>query len=92
MTVLDPGALPSDTSPEAAQVLLEGYRSMSPSEKLERVFSMNGTLRTLQEARLRLELGPSASEERIRCERAARSYGRDLAERASPQGPAQTVS
>ena len=48
---------PSDTSPAAERVLIEGYRRMSPTEKLERVFSLNRMLEQLQRARITAEYG-----------------------------------
>ncbi|HEX8693834.1 MAG TPA: hypothetical protein VF746_15535 [Longimicrobium sp.] len=48
---------PSDTSPEAERVLIEGYRRMSPAEKLERVFALNRMLEQLQRARITAEYG-----------------------------------
>jgi hypothetical protein len=47
----------SDTSPDAERVLLEGYRRMSPAEKLERVFSLNRALEQLQRARIAADYG-----------------------------------
>ena len=43
---------PSDTSPEAERFLIEGYRRMSASDKLNRVFSLNRMIEQLQRARL----------------------------------------
>ncbi len=37
-------SLPNDTSPEARQFLIEGYRRMSPADKLARVVSLNVAL------------------------------------------------
>ena len=37
---------PSDTSPEAEAFLLEGFRRMSPTDKLRRVASLNGRWRS----------------------------------------------
>ncbi|MBA2245339.1 MAG: hypothetical protein H0W11_10310, partial [Gemmatimonadetes bacterium] len=42
----------SDTSPDAERVLLEGYRRMSPREKLQRVVALNRTLEQLARARI----------------------------------------
>lgn len=43
----------SDTSPDAQRFLIEGYRRMSPTEKLRRVESMNRSLTQLARSRIR---------------------------------------
>ena len=50
-------ATPSDTSAEAAAILLEGYRRMSPSQKLQRVIELNRAAEALASARLRARYG-----------------------------------
>jgi hypothetical protein len=47
----------TDTSPDAERVLLEGYRRMSPREKLQRVVALNGALERLARARIRAQYG-----------------------------------
>ena len=47
----------SDTSPEAERILIEGYRKMSPRQKLERVVSMNRALVALSTARIKATYG-----------------------------------
>jgi hypothetical protein len=42
-----------DTHPEAEKILIEGYRRMSPQEKLRRVEEMNRALRRLAFADVR---------------------------------------
>jgi hypothetical protein len=49
--------IPSDTSPEAQRFLSEGYRRMTPTQKLQRVASLNRALVMLQRARIRVEYG-----------------------------------
>lgn len=44
------GSLPNDTHPQIEALLIEGYRKMSPSQKLERVRSLT---RAVQELALR---------------------------------------
>lgn len=58
----------SDTAPEIEAILVEGYRCMSASEKLERVADLNRTLRSLALAGIRLRYGNDlpADEERLR--------------------------
>lgn len=66
----------SDTSPEAERVLIEGYRRMSPAEKLERVFSLNRALEQLQAARIRADYG-DISEREMRLRLASLRLGRE---------------
>ena len=42
-----------DTSPEAEAILMEGYRRMSPTQKLRRVLDLNRTVQILALARIR---------------------------------------
>ena len=67
----------SDTSPDAQRFLVEGYRRMSPTEKLRRVESMNRTLAQLQRARIRQQYG-DIPEEEMRMRLGALRLGRDL--------------
>ena len=53
----------SDTSPEAQAFLNEGYRRMTPTQKLQRVESLNRALVTLQKARIRAEYGDIPDDE-----------------------------
>lgn len=58
---------PSDTTPAVERLLIEGYRRMSPAEKLERVAAMNRALQQLATARLRAQYGQmTESELRLR--------------------------
>jgi hypothetical protein len=54
---------PSDTSPEAEAFLIEGYRRMSPAEKLRRVASLNRALKELAAARIRAQYGDIPDDE-----------------------------
>ena len=47
----------SDTAPEVERVLLEGYRRMSPAEKLRRVEELNETALQLAAQGMRLRHG-----------------------------------
>jgi hypothetical protein len=53
----------SDTSPDAQRVLNEGYRRMTPTQKLQRVESLNRALVLLQKARIRSQYGDISDEE-----------------------------
>ncbi len=67
---------PSDTSPEAEAFLLEGYRRMSPADKLRRVASLNRALSQLAAARICAQYG-DVSEEEMRLRRGAFRLGRE---------------
>lgn len=53
----------TDTSPEAQAFLLEGYRRMSPAQKLEQVRALNETVLQLAAARIRRQYGPVSDRE-----------------------------
>ena len=55
-----------DTSPAAERVLIEGYRRMSPQQKLERVVALNRALEQLARARLRAQYGEQMPEREMR--------------------------
>jgi len=57
----------TDTSPEAERILIEGFRAMSPREKMARVAAMNQAVTQLARARIRRQYGPiSDCEMRLR--------------------------
>ena len=60
--------IPSDTPPDVEEILLEGYRRMTPGERLVRAFDMSRAVQQLALARIRAEYGPNLSEreERLR--------------------------
>jgi hypothetical protein len=49
--------IPTDTSRAAERVIIEGYRTMSPTAKLEQVAALNRALVELATARLRDQYG-----------------------------------
>jgi len=63
--------VPRDTSPDAERVLIEGYRRMSPADKLERVAALNRALVALSTARLHAQYGPDMSPRELRLRLAA---------------------
>jgi hypothetical protein len=69
-------SIPSDTSPEAQRFMIEGYRRMTPGEKLLRVASLNDALRLLQAARIRAQYGDVPDDE-MRMRLGALRLGRD---------------
>jgi CHASE2 domain-containing sensor protein len=68
----------SDTSPDAERVLIEGYRRMSPHEKLQRVVALNRALEQLARARIRAQYGENLSEHEVRLRLAALRLDREV--------------
>jgi hypothetical protein len=57
----------SDTSPQIQKLLIQGYRQMSPSQKLTRVQELTQTVQQLALARIRQQYGAiSEREQRLR--------------------------
>ncbi len=57
----------SDTSPQIQKILIQGYRQMSPSQKLARVQELTQTVQQLALARIRQQYGAvSEQEQRLR--------------------------
>lgn len=67
-----------DTSPEAASVLVEGYRRMDGPEKLRRVASLNRSIEQLARARIRARYGDGLTEREMRLRLATLRLGRRL--------------
>ncbi|MFP4027836.1 MAG: hypothetical protein ACLFWL_08605 [Candidatus Brocadiia bacterium] len=56
-----------DTSPEARKVLIEGYRRMSPAEKMQQVSELSKAIRQAALMRIRRQYGEmSEREEKLR--------------------------
>lgn len=66
-----------DTPPEVEAILLEGYRRMSPAEKLGRVLDLNRAVEDLARARLRKQYGPNLPEREERLRLAALHLDRE---------------
>ncbi len=66
-----------DTSPEAEAVLIEGYRQMSPRQKMEQVTALNRTAERFARARLRVQYGPDVPEREMQLRLAALRLERD---------------
>ena len=59
--------IPNDTSREVQKILIEGYRKMSPQQKMRRVAELNKTVQQLALARLQKQYGElSEREKRLR--------------------------
>jgi hypothetical protein len=61
----------SDTAPAVEQLIIDGYRRMSPAEKLGRVVALNRALDQLAAARLRARYGAHIGEQELRLRLAA---------------------
>jgi len=68
----------SDTPPEMRKILIEGYRRMSPQQKLQRVLDLNRTVEAMAAARLRRDYGPDLSERELRLRLAALRLDREV--------------
>jgi len=51
-----------DTPPEVQAMMIEGYRRMTPQQKLQRVLDLNRAAESLARARIRRQYGPDLSE------------------------------
>lgn len=60
-----------DTPVEVERILLEGFRRMSPSDKLRRVCQLNRVVRGLAAARIRSQFGHDISERELKLRLAA---------------------
>lgn len=70
--------VPSDTPAAVERIVIDGYRRMSATEKLERVAAMNRALNQLARARLRAQYGDDLSERELRLRLAALRLDREL--------------
>ncbi len=68
----------SDTPPEIEEIILEGYRRMSPAEKLQRVMDLNRAAQDMALARIRAQYGPDLSEREERLRLAALWLDREI--------------
>ena len=73
--------LPNDTHPEIEKILIEGYRKMSPAEKLARVSEMNQLLERLAAYDVR-QRHPDADEREVRLRVASRRIPAELMRKA----------
>jgi hypothetical protein len=80
--------LSRDTHPEAEKVLIEGYRRMTPGQKLAKVRALNQMAQRLQLADLR-ERYPRADENELRLRLASRWLPAELMRKAFSWDPDQ---
>lgn len=60
-----------DTPPDVEERMLEGFRRMTPAEKLKRVVELNRAVETMAAARIRAQYGPDLPERELRLRLAA---------------------
>lgn len=77
-----------DTRPEVIGVLLEGYRRMTPAQKLDRVADLSAAANQMAEARIRGQ-HPDADESEVRLRLAALVLGRETMMRVFAWDPAK---
>lgn len=66
-----------DTPPEIEEILLEGYRRMSPAEKFRRVIELGEAAEAMAAARIRSRYGRDISERELRLRLAALHLDRE---------------
>ena len=64
-------ALALDTPPDIEEIVLEGYRRMTPSQKLRRVVELGVAAEAMAAARIRARYGPEISQRELRLRLAA---------------------
>lgn len=74
--------LSPDTTPEAEELLLTGYRAMSPEEKLRRIFDLNRLAEEVAAERIRSQYGPDLSARELQLRLAALRIDRETMIRA----------
>jgi hypothetical protein len=65
-----------DTRPEVARLLIEGYRRMTPIEKLTRACDLSQATRQMAASRIR-RMYPGAGDRQVRLRVASLTLGRD---------------
>ena len=61
----------ADTPPEIEDLVLEGYRRMTPWEKLRQVFELNRMAQQMAAMRIQAQYGPNLPERELRLRLAA---------------------
>ncbi len=64
-------ALALDTPPDIEEIVLEGYRRMTPAQKLRRVIELGVAAEAMAAARIRARYGPEISPRELRLRLAA---------------------
>lgn len=72
----------SDTSPDVEEILVAGYRRMTPGQRLDRVADLNRALRELALAGIRQRYGAGLTAEEEKLRLAALSIDRETMIRA----------
>lgn len=76
-----------DTPPEVRAMMIEGYRRMSPTEKLQRVLDLNRAAESFARARIRRQYGPGLSERQENLRLASLTLDRETMIRAFDWDP-----
>ncbi len=71
-------ALALDTPLDVEEVVLEGYRQMTPSQKLQRVIELGVAAQAMATARIRARYGPDISPHELRLRLAALQLDRSI--------------
>lgn len=82
-------AIFDDTPPDVEARVIDGYRAMSPAERLARVVSLNRALEALATARLRHRYGPDLSPRELRLRLGSLRIDRDEMMRAFDWDPVE---
>ncbi len=77
-----------DTPPDVEEILLEGYRRMTPQQKLRRVGELQQLAESLAAGRIRAQYGADVSERELRLRRAALRRDRETMIKAFGWDPA----
>ena len=67
-----------DTSPQIEQMMIEGYRRMSPLKKLERSFSLNSSLAQLATPRIKAQYDRPLPERELKLRLASLRLDRNI--------------
>ncbi len=76
---MNPPVYTSDTSAEAAQLQLEGYRKMSPSERIRKMCAISRRVRLMSFNAIRRR-HPEFNDEEVQLKFIELTYGKDLAD------------
>ena len=76
----------ADTRPEVVEVLLDGYRRMTPAQKLARVADLSRAARRMATARIRAQY-PGADDTEVKLRLGALVLGREVMVRAFAWDP-----
>jgi len=79
----------ADTHPQVFGVLVQGYRAMTPAQKIARVVDLSDAARTMATARIRRQY-PEATDRELRLRLAALTLGRETMVRVFSWDPVES--